>query len=75
MKAKADIRAIDDLGRVVIPMTFRRILGIKSGDPLDLRLNENGEIVITKAIPSCAFCEGKENLHEFERSCLQVNKN
>jgi len=66
MKAKGDIRAIDELGRVVIPMTFRKMLGIKPGDALDMSLNENGEIIITKSAPSCVFCTSNENLQEFE---------
>ncbi len=66
MKTKGDIRAIDELGRVVIPMTFRKMLGIKSGDALDMSLNENGEIIITKATPSCVFCASSEKLREFE---------
>ena len=64
MKAKGDIRAIDDLGRVVIPKTFRKILAIESGDMLELNLNDNGEIVITKATPTCVFCGETADLRE-----------
>ena len=70
MKTKGDIRAIDDLGRVVIPMTFRKMLGIKAGDALDMNMNENGEIIITKATPSCVFCSSSENLREFENKYI-----
>ena len=66
MKTKGDIRAIDDLGRVVIPMTFRKMLGINPGDMLDMSLNENGEIIITKTCVSCVFCASSENLQKFE---------
>jgi AbrB family looped-hinge helix DNA binding protein len=32
-------------GRVVIPAAFRRRLGLKPGDPLILRLDENGVVI------------------------------
>lgn len=70
MKEKADIRAIDELGRVVIPKTFRKILDIKAGDMLDMSLNEQGEIVITKVTPSCVFCGKSENLVEHEKKYI-----
>jgi transcriptional pleiotropic regulator of transition state genes len=67
MKAKGDIRAIDELGRIVVPKTFRRILGIEAGDMLEMNLNDNGEIVITKATPSCVFCGETNDLRELEK--------
>ncbi|MBQ9975178.1 MAG: AbrB/MazE/SpoVT family DNA-binding domain-containing protein [Clostridia bacterium] len=67
MKAKGDIRAIDELGRIVVPKTFRRILGIEAGDMLEMNLNDDGEIVITKATPSCVFCGGTVELRELEK--------
>ena len=70
MKNKGDVRAIDDLGRVVIPKTFRKLLDINQGDMLDMNMTENGEIVITKAIPSCVFCFEKENLTQFENKYI-----
>ena len=73
MKMKGDIRAIDELGRVVIPMNLRKILGIKSGDTLDFKLNENGEIVITKNIPICVFCASSEKLQEFENKYVCID--
>lgn len=40
-------RRVDDLGRVVIPKEFRKNMGIKKGDMLDVYIF-NDEIVITK---------------------------
>lgn len=43
------IRRIDDLGRVVIPKEFRKVLGISQGDPLKVNLNtKTGQIIIEK---------------------------
>ena len=70
MKGKSDIRAIDELGRVVIPKTFRKLLDIKSGDMLEMNMTEQGEIVITKATPSCVFCGEAENLVQYENKYI-----
>lgn len=70
MKGKSDIRAIDELGRVVIPKTFRKLLGINAGDTLEMNMTEQGEIVITKATPSCVFCGSTENLRELAGKCI-----
>jgi AbrB family looped-hinge helix DNA binding protein len=45
MIATGIIRSVDDLGRVVIPKEIRRNLGIKDGDPLEISITRNGEIV------------------------------
>jgi transcriptional pleiotropic regulator of transition state genes len=65
MKEKGDLRAIDGLGRIVVPMTFRKMLGIQTGDLLELNLSSNNEIVITKVSDSCVFCGGREELTEY----------
>jgi AbrB family looped-hinge helix DNA binding protein len=46
MEAKESHTRINENGRVVIPASFRRALGIKSGDTLVLRV-ENDELRIT----------------------------
>lgn len=43
----AVIRKIDELGRIVIPMTYRSQLDIKHNDRLIMKLTEN-EIVVSK---------------------------
>ena len=63
---KADIRAIDDLGRIVVPMTFRKLLNLKPGDAMELSLMDTGEIVITKMVPSCAICGSKEEIVDLD---------
>lgn len=43
------VRRIDDLGRVVIPKEFRRILNIKAGDSLELIMDiAHGTLIIKK---------------------------
>jgi transcriptional pleiotropic regulator of transition state genes len=54
-------RRIDQLGRVVVPAELRRILGIRQGDLLDIRVEE-GRIVLLKIAPECAICGGDDDL-------------
>ncbi|CAN5377744.1 AbrB/MazE/SpoVT family DNA-binding domain-containing protein [soil metagenome] len=48
-------RKVDHLGRVVIPASMRRVLGITDGDELEIRLD--GEVLsMAKPRESCVFC-------------------
>lgn len=46
MQATGIIRRLDDLGRVVIPKEIRRQLKISDGDPLEIFLTKDGEIIL-----------------------------
>lgn len=46
MKATGIVRRIDDLGRIVVPREIRRQLKIKEGDPLEIFLTTDNEIVL-----------------------------
>lgn len=48
MKATGIVRKIDELGRIVIPKEIRKNLMIREGDPLEIYLEENSEIVLKK---------------------------
>lgn len=50
MKATGIVRRIDDLGRVVIPIPkeIRRICNLREGDPIEIYLGEDGEIILKK---------------------------
>jgi AbrB family transcriptional regulator (stage V sporulation protein T) len=48
MKATGIIRRIDDLGRVVIPKEIRRTLRIRNGDPLEIFVDREGEVILKK---------------------------
>ncbi|HVA44615.1 MAG TPA: AbrB/MazE/SpoVT family DNA-binding domain-containing protein [Acidimicrobiales bacterium] len=57
-------RRIDHLGRIVVPVELRRMLGIKAGDELEIAVRD-GTITLTKAGHACAFCSSQENLHSY----------
>jgi transcriptional pleiotropic regulator of transition state genes len=56
-------RRIDQLGRVVVPVELRRMLGIREGDLLDIRA-QDGHLVLDRIEPSCIFCGERETLRE-----------
>ena len=52
MKATGIVRRIDDLGRVVIPKEIRRTMRIREGDPLEIFVSNEGEVIFKKYSPS-----------------------
>lgn len=51
MKATGIVRRMDDLGRVVIPKEIRRTLRMHEGSPLEIFLDNKGEMVLKKYSP------------------------
>jgi len=51
LKATGIVRRIDDLGRVVIPKEIRRTLRIREGDPLEIYVDREGEVILKKYSP------------------------
>ncbi len=75
MKSTGIIRKVDDLGRVVLPIEFRRVLDISDRDELEIFL-ENDQIILQKYEPVCVFCGGSQELVSFNRKnvcrgCIQ----
>lgn len=48
MKATGVVRRIDDLGRIVIPIEIRRSMNIRDGDPLEIFVDKDGEVILKK---------------------------
>ena len=51
MKATGIVRRIDDLGRVVIPKEIRRTMRIREGEPMEIYVNREGEVIFKKYSP------------------------
>ncbi len=51
MKATGIVRRIDDLGRVVIPKEIRRTMRIREGDPLEIYIGNDSEVIFRKYSP------------------------
>ena len=45
------VRRIDELGRLVIPKELRRTLRIREGDPMEIFVDREGEVILKKYSP------------------------
>lgn len=48
VKATGIVRRIDELGRIVIPVEIRRAMNIREGDPLEIFVDREGEVILKK---------------------------
>lgn len=76
MKSTGIVRRVDELGRVVIPIELRRMLGIGEKDALEI-YTDNDKIVLKKYEPACIFCSSAENVLNFKGKlvCAECVKN
>ncbi|MBE7067290.1 MAG: AbrB/MazE/SpoVT family DNA-binding domain-containing protein [Ruminococcaceae bacterium] len=65
MKSIGVIRKIDELGRIVLPVEFRRTLNIKKNDAVEIYAQGNS-IYITKSHPACVICGKTTKLTEVD---------
>lgn len=63
------VRKMDALGRMVIPMEIRRVLGIADQDSLEFYTNEDF-IIIKKYQNKCTFCGEDENLSMYKQKLV-----
>ena len=80
MKATGIVRNIDNLGRIVIPKELRTTMEIEIKDPIEIYVDEKGNIVLKKFQPSCVFCGSEEEVDEYKgkyicQNCLVELKN
>ena len=72
MKATGIVRKVDELGRVVIPIELRRILGIAERDALEIYTDQD-RIILKKYEPncSCIFCGNADEVvvHKGKNVC------
>lgn len=65
MKNTGMTRAIDEVGRIVIPNEIRKSLNIKPKDELDISI-DNDKIILKKIQPNCIFCNCTQGLSSFK---------
>ena len=75
MKATGIVRNIDELGRIVIPKEMRTKMDIKSGDAVEIFV-DNGNIILSKYTPNCFFCGSEADVVTFKeknicKDCLE----
>lgn len=62
-------RRIDALGRIVVPAELRRILEIRVGDLLDIRV-QDGNVVLAKVEQACVFCDSSDSLRPYHEKLV-----
>lgn len=65
MKSLGIVRAIDSVGRVVLPIEMRKELDLLKEDSKIEIFAQGNEIVMRKYVPTCIFCHSDEMLKEF----------
>lgn len=71
------VRKIDKLGRIVIPMEYRKKACLEIDDEASIK-EENGRIIIERKTPSCKICGSEENLNKeisLCQNCIDKIKN
>lgn len=72
-------REIDSVGRVVIPIQYRKELGLVSRGSIVEMFCDGKQIIMKKASLDCIFCSSEEGLVQFEgknvcKACLEKLK-
>jgi len=57
------VRQVDGIGRVVVPISMRRDLGMAENTPIGISV-DGDRIVLEVARPCCVFCRGTEGVRE-----------
>lgn len=78
VKSTGIIRRVDELGRIVIPMSIRQTLSLNERDPVEIFM-DGERIILQKQQCACIFCGGKEDLTVFAEknicsACLEALK-
>lgn len=71
-------RRLDELGRLVIPMEFRKALGWGKGVRVNMQVSGN-KVILTKSECCCAICSSLSELKEVKnvrmcQSCIDEIK-
>ena len=61
MKKTGMTRAIDEVGRIVLPKEIRETMSLKTKDELEICIQDD-KIILSKFQPSCIFCGEAQNL-------------
>ena len=64
MKPTGVVRKVDELGRIVLPISIIQTMEISSGDVLEIFTDE-GKIILQKYQPACVFCNRADDIVYF----------
>lgn len=72
MKSTGIVRRVDELGRIVIPIELRKVLGINEKDALEI-FTDNEKIVLKKYEPADIFTGEMDDLIEYKGKKVSVS--
>ena len=75
MKSTGIVRHVDELGRIVLPIEMRRIMGLGTQDKVEIYV-DGDKIILKKHENNSIFCGSGESLTDFNgknicAACLQ----
>ena len=78
MKSTGVVRKVDELGRIVLPISIRQTMDINEKDPLEIFTDDN-RIILQKYHPACVFCNNADRIVYFNykricQDCLEKIK-
>lgn len=78
MKSTGIVRKIDSMGRFVVPIELRNVLGIANTDSIEI-FTEDDKIILKKYHPACIFCANADNVTYYKgklicSECLETLK-
>ena len=78
MQSTGIVRNVDPLGRFVLPIELRRVLGIEVNDALEI-YRDGDKVVLKKYEPCCIFCGSTAQIEQHKgknlcRQCLDELK-
>ncbi|HHV59924.1 MAG TPA: AbrB/MazE/SpoVT family DNA-binding domain-containing protein [Clostridiaceae bacterium] len=65
MRATGVVRRVDQLGRIVLPKKLRKEFEFNEKNDIEL-LIDGDTIVLRRFLPSCVFCNTRENVSEYK---------
>lgn len=78
MRRRGIVRALDELGRIVLPIEWRRVLDIEEKDPMEFFIDPDSRWIMIRKYQSqaCMFCQTLDNLLYYHEkficpSCIQ----
>ena len=76
MKSTGIVRKVDELGRIVLPISIRQTMDIEEKDSLEIFTDEN-KIILQKYQPSCIFCASVRGLvtYQGKNVCMDCIRN
>ncbi|MBQ3901408.1 MAG: AbrB/MazE/SpoVT family DNA-binding domain-containing protein [Clostridia bacterium] len=78
MKSLGIIRRVDELGRIVLPVETRKLMGLETRDGVEIFV-EDDRIILKKYQPSCVFCGEADGVVDFKgkkvcKTCIEKLK-